>query len=104
MARQQASTTARGYGAAHTRLRRQLLARWKPGDPCARCGRPMLYRWMLDARGRKVSAIDLGHVDGDKTRYTGLEHVACNRGAGARQANRLRKARRRARRTAYNRW
>jgi hypothetical protein len=93
MARTQASPTERGYGPAHRQLRDRLLAAWQPGDPCARCGKPMRYRWMLDQRGRKVSAIDLGHTT-DRTAYVGLEHRACNRGAGARVTNRIRRARR----------
>jgi DNA-directed RNA polymerase subunit RPC12/RpoP len=63
------STTRRGYGSHHRRTREQLLAQWKPGDPCARCGKPM---WNRDD-------IDLGHTD-DRTGYRGLEHSACNRG------------------------
>jgi len=95
MARMQASPTARGYGPAHRQLRARLLSAWQPGDPCARCGKPMWYRWMLDQRGRKVSAIDLGHLDGSgKTQHAGLEHRQCNRGAGARITNRIRRARR----------
>jgi len=81
MPRQRAGSTARGYGPAHQKLRKQLLARWRPGDPCARCGWPMLYRWLIYPDGRKVSAIDLGHTD-DRTGYTGLEHRNCNRRDG----------------------
>ena len=84
MARYTGTTTARGYGADHQRLRKRLLAAWRPGDPCARCGQPMLYRWMLDASGRRASAIDLGHSD-DRRSYTGLEHRACNRRDGQRK-------------------
>ena len=63
------TTTARGYGTAHQQLRARLLAQWTPGDPCARCGKPM---WKRDR-------IDLGHTD-DRTGYRGLEHDTCNRG------------------------
>jgi hypothetical protein len=77
-------TAERGYGTQHQRLRRQLLARWRPGDPCARCGQPMLHRWLVQPGGRRVSAIDLGHTD-DRTGYTGLEHRACNRRDGQRK-------------------
>jgi hypothetical protein len=66
-----ASTAERGYGREHRKLRAALLARWRPGDPCARCGRGMWHK----------ALIDLGHVDGDRTRYAGLEHRWCNRGA-----------------------
>jgi len=78
------TTTQRGYGSSHRKLREALLARWRPGDPCARCGQPMLYRWIIQPDGRRVSAIDLGHTT-DRTGYTGLEHRACNRTEGARR-------------------
>ena len=65
------STAQRGYGAAHRAMRRRLLARWRPGDPCARCGWPMYG---------PASMIDLGHTD-DRAGWTGLEHARCNRGA-----------------------
>lgn len=69
-----ASAAVRGYGAAHRRVR----AAWRPvvaagGVSCARCG----------ALIRPSEAWDLGHVDGDKSRYAGPEHRACNRSAGA---------------------
>jgi DNA-directed RNA polymerase subunit RPC12/RpoP len=76
-ARRQArgSTAARGYGAAHQRLRRQLLGAFEPGQPCARCGKPI------------ASADDaqLGHLDGDRGRYRGLEHVRCNEATSGRR-------------------
>jgi hypothetical protein len=62
------------YTYAHQQLRKHLLAQLAadPGQPCARCGRPM-FVWM---------ALDLGHTDGDPSRYHGLEHARCNRKAG----------------------
>jgi hypothetical protein len=71
------STTRRGYGAHHQRLR----AWWAPqvaagGVDCARCGRridPTTEPW------------DLGHDDNDRARYTGPEHAACNRGTSGRR-------------------
>lgn len=84
MTRWTGTTKQRGYGSQHQALRKRLLARWRPGDPCARCGQPMLYRWLLMPDGRRVSAIDLGHAD-DRTAYTGLEHRACNRRDGQRK-------------------
>jgi hypothetical protein len=78
------STTARGYGWSHRKLREALLARWRPGDPCARCGQPMLYRWITGPDGRRISAIDLGHT-ADRTGYTRLEHRWCNRSDGGRR-------------------
>jgi hypothetical protein len=75
------STTRRGYGSPHIKLRKALLARWQPGDPCAHCGRPM-----PDKR-----YIDLGHT-ADRAGYIGLAHRACNRADGARRGNRMRGA------------
>ena len=83
------TTTQRGYGNHHQKLRRHLLAHWQPGDLCARCGKPMWSRWTYDHRGRQVSAIDLGHTD-DRAGYQGLEHAHCNRAQGAAQGNRAR--------------
>ena len=80
--RQQASTTARGYGAEHQKLRATLLPR-AYGQPCPRCGRPML----------EGQDLDLGHTE-DRTGYNGIEHADCNRRAGARKGNRKRGRRR----------
>lgn len=68
------------YGYAHRRLREELLAAFTPGQPCARCGRPM---W------GPASKIHLGHdhVNGG---YLGLEHEKCNEADGARRGNRMR--------------
>lgn len=90
--RYQGKTTARGYGAGHQALRTRLLAAWRPGQPCARCGMPMLYRWTTDSTGRKVSAIDLGHLDG-KAGYRGLEHRGCNRRDGQAKTTAILRAR-----------
>jgi hypothetical protein len=92
MARWYGKTTARGYGSSHQQLRKRLLAQWRPGDPCARCGQPMLYRWLLMPDGRRVSAIDLGHTD-DRQAYTGLEHRTCNRRDGQRKTAAINQAR-----------
>ena len=63
-------TTDRGFGHQHQRIRR----RWTPlvasgGVACARCHEPIVpdEPW------------DLGHVDGDRSRYAGPEHRRCNR-------------------------
>lgn len=79
--RHRGTTTQRGYGHDHQRLRKQLLARWRPGDICARCLMPM---WGPPAY------IDLGHT-ADRTGYTGLEHRRCNRADGARRGNQRRR-------------
>jgi hypothetical protein len=75
------ATTAKGYGWPHQRLRAALLQALVPSSPCPRCGQGM---WP------EIQALDLGHVDGDKTRYSGLEHARCNRSGGATYGNRLR--------------
>jgi hypothetical protein len=70
------ATTARGYGWQHQKLRAQLLATYNPASPCWRCGFPL---------GPIPQLLDLGHHDGDKGRYAGLEHSRCNRSAGGRR-------------------
>ena len=82
------TTTQRGYGNPHQRERARRLALWKPGDPCARCGQPIWYRWQW-RNGQRVTAIHLGHT-ADRTGYTGLEHERCNEADGARRGNRQR--------------
>lgn len=84
-----ASTTQRGYGWSHQQIQARLIAAWRPGDPCARCGRPMLERWTISKTGKRISAIHLGHTD-DRTGYTGLEHMTCNVRDGAQRGARAR--------------
>lgn len=62
------NTRSRGYGGQHQRVRDQLLARWRQGDPCVLCGRPMMDR-------RKI---DLAHNE-NRSGWKGLSHAACNR-------------------------
>jgi hypothetical protein len=64
------SSSARGYGADHQRLRK----RWAPrvaagGVTCARCSLPI----------HPGEPWDLGHDDADRRRYNGPEHARCNR-------------------------
>jgi DNA-directed RNA polymerase subunit RPC12/RpoP len=68
------NTTRRGYGTPHQKLRARLLAAFQPGQPCARCGKPI--RTKADAQ--------LGHIDADRSRYRGLEHVRCNEATSGR--------------------
>jgi hypothetical protein len=73
--RRRLSTTARGYGWAHQLARKRWSRLVKAGlVDCARCG------LMIDPS----EPWDLGHVDGDKSRYAGPEHRACNRATASR--------------------
>lgn len=74
-----ASTTDRGYGAEHQRVRKALLAE-AIGQPCHHCGLPML----------PGQALDLDHT-ADRTAYRGFAHASCNRSEGARRGNKGRK-------------
>jgi hypothetical protein len=70
------STTARGYGTPHQALRRRFAELVKGGRvTCARCGGPI----------HPEEAWDLGHVDGDRTRWAGPEHRRCNRATSSRR-------------------
>lgn len=60
----------------HKAARAALLARFRPGDPCCLCGRPM---WP------PTRDLDADHRPGS-TEYRGLAHGACNRSDGARRA------------------
>lgn len=66
--RDRPNSARRGYGSEHQRRRREFLAAFSDGDPCARCGRPM----------RTGDPLDLDHTD-DRTSYLGLSHAWCNR-------------------------
>jgi hypothetical protein len=62
------STTARGYGNAHQKLRARWAREIKAGGvSCARCGRPI----------PPGALWDLGHHDTDRRVYTGPEHRYC---------------------------
>lgn len=73
------STSQRGYGHAHQKLRASRLADLaaRPGQPCGRCGEPMYVG----------QALDLDHTE-DRTGYRGLAHERCNRSAGGRRGGR----------------
>ena len=76
--RNRGTTTERGYGTKHQRIRAWWEPRVASGKVnCARCGERIspLEQWHLD------------HTD-DRTGYLGPSHVACNtgaRGGGVRQ-------------------
>jgi hypothetical protein len=70
------NSSKRGYGKRHKRLR----AAWAPqvaagGVRCSRCGEPIA----------PSEPWDLGHDDGDRSRYRGPEHRACNRATAGRR-------------------
>jgi hypothetical protein len=70
------SPEARGYGREHQALRRQLQPLVLAGNvQCARCGE-------LIVPGQPW---DLGHADGDRSKYSGPEHQWCNRATTGRQ-------------------
>lgn len=72
------STSARGYGSAHQRLRAAWQARIDRGEVvhCARCGQRIDagMDWALDHNA-------------DRTGYLGPSHTACNNSAGGRAAH-----------------
>ena len=64
------TTTQRGYGKPHQRIRARLTPLVLAGGvKCVRCGE------LIDPH----EPWDLGHVDHDPSRYAGPEHARCNR-------------------------
>jgi len=68
------NTTAAGYGSQHQKLRKALLAK-AYGQPCSRCGLPML----------PGQALHLDHDDYDRTKWRGFSHAKCNLRAAAKK-------------------
>jgi hypothetical protein len=69
-------TAARGYGGRHQAIRAQLTPLVATGRArCARCGELI----------QPGELWDLGHVDGDRSRYAGAEHRRCNRATSGRR-------------------
>lgn len=69
-------TAARGYGRRHQDLRERFQPLVLAGNVrCSRCGDPI----------RPGEPWDLGHVDGDRNRYSGPEHRSCNRSTSSRR-------------------
>jgi hypothetical protein len=88
------SSTARGYGTSHRKLR----AQWERiiatgGVHCWRCHKP-IYSWM---------DWELGHDDWNRDITRGPEHNACNRKAAAAKAKWIRTAGKR-KRLNVHRW
>jgi hypothetical protein len=79
------------YGSQHKKLRAQLLPQ-AYGQPCSRCGRPML----------PGQALHLDHTD-NRLSYLGFSHTACNLKAAAKKARRIQVARKRGRVVANDR-
>jgi hypothetical protein len=76
------STSRRGYGWTHQKLRNRWARGVARGEvDCARCGEPI----------SPEEPWDLGHVDGGRTRYSGPEHRACNRATASHKAKRRRR-------------
>ena len=75
------STSRRGYGYLHKRLRERLKPFVEAGlARCARCGEPI----------EPGTPFDLGHVDGSgKTQYQGVEHRRCNRATATHRARKV---------------
>ena len=70
------SREARGYGIRHQQVRAKFSELVLAGGVrCARCGDPI----------QPGEPWDLGHVDGDRNRYSGPEHRACNRSTNSRR-------------------
>lgn len=76
----QLTTTSRGYGATHQRLRRTVAIAVQAGRAvCWRCDKPI----------RPGAPWHLGHDDDDRRVYRGPEHPSCNLGAAGKKARRL---------------
>lgn len=77
MVNRKRSSTARGYGYQHQRLRKRWTARIAQGGvTCWRCGTPI----------NPGDDWDLGHDDHDRTRYRGAECRRCNRATSGRRS------------------
>ena len=77
-----ATTTSRGYGASHQRMRAKYQTLVASGRAvCVRCDEPIA----------PDAPWDLDHSD-DRRTYNGPAHRACNRAAGARNSTAARMA------------
>lgn len=71
------TTTARGYGYRHRKLRDHIAHQIRNGAPiiCWRCNEPI----------PAGTPWDLGHDDHDRSIYRGPEHIRCNRATAGRR-------------------
>ena len=78
------STSARGYGTSHQKLRSEWAVKVAAGG--VRCARGAACRRAEGKLGGLISPsepFDLDHSDVDRSQYLGPSHVACNRSASA---------------------
>ncbi|WP_425456791.1 endonuclease domain-containing protein [Aeromicrobium piscarium] len=73
--RARGTSTERGYGSDHRRLRTELLPA-ALGKPCHFCGEPMLA-------GQSLA---LDHTE-DRSGYRGIVHLSCNAADGGRRSH-----------------
>jgi hypothetical protein len=110
MPRWAGTTTARGLGHQHQALRAYKLSVLVDGTPCRRCGQPRYHPTRCPHGPCRLCRLDLGH---DQSRALGgphpqglreLEHVRCNRSAGAKLGNQLRRQQQRRQRQHTRSW
>lgn len=95
MARWKGTTTQRGMGSGHQRLREQRLKVYRPGDICAHGGERMFYPMPVlvkDRHGTRLVSpfLDLPHT-ADRTGYLpGLSCAHHNRSEGVTRRNLMR--------------
>jgi hypothetical protein len=79
------------YGRDHRRKRAREARRVATGT--VRCARGAQCKYAVDGIAGLIAADaewDLGHVDGDPTRYAGPEHAECNRATSSHRPPRKR--------------
>ena|ERR1700744_1862986 len=76
-----------GYGYAHQRDRRLAIATMVDGTLCPFCHKPMYKAMSKQLDYDHSIPVAYGGIDSPKR----LAHRACNRGAGARMTNRIRR-------------
>lgn len=94
------STTAAGLGYAHQQERARLLAEFRDGDLCWRCGRPMRSWQELHCDDVVARALGGRWLAGNKR----LAHALCNVRAGSLLGNALRRNTARPRTRRRSRW